>query len=210
MDITVRALEERDLDPVVALQRACFPDPFPEELLWRAEHLREHLRIFPSGQFVALSEGKVVGSASSLRISLEAFDAHWDWDQTVGGPFLRAHDDSGAVLHGVDISVHQEFRGLGVGRRLYEARFDLCRRLGLRCFGTACRIPDYCSFLARTGLQHCGATVETYTQKVESGQERDRTLSPLLAFGLRLVGVSLNYMEDEESRNAAAILEKRL
>jgi len=102
------------------------------------------------------------------------------------------------MLYGVDISVHPDYRGRGVGRALYAARFDLVRTLGLTRFGTACRIPD-----------RCGQPATAYTTAVAMGVLQDRTLTPLLRYGLSLVGVIEGYMEDEESGNAAALLEWR-
>ena len=39
----IRRLQRADVEGVVALQRACFPPPFPEELLWKREHIERHL-----------------------------------------------------------------------------------------------------------------------------------------------------------------------
>jgi len=197
-------LEIRNLAPewipgAVELQRACFPPPFPVELLWHPEHLARHLEVFPEGQFVAIEDNLVVGSASSLVISEKHYQKHSDWDTTVSGHFLAAHDRNGSTLYGVDISVHPGFRGRGVGRALYEARKDLVRQLGLVRFATACRLPDF----ANSGF----SDVESYVEAVVSGAFADRTLSPLLRYGMICIGVAHDYMDDEESGNAAAMLE---
>lgn len=187
-----------DIPGAVALQRACFPAPFPEELLWSSGHLQRHLQIFPEGQLVGVLDHHIVASASSTRISDERFQAHESWDLTVGGPFLETFDPCGSTLYGLDISVHPDYRKLGIGRRLYEARFELVRSLPLVRYGTACRLPDFHSY---EGPLH------QYLAEVQSGSRTDRTLSPLLRYGLILVGGIENYMEDEESRDCAALLE---
>ena len=188
----------QDIPAAVALQRACFPAPFPENLLWKAEHLEAHLEQFPQGQLVAEHNGQIVASASSLIIAEDNWQAHRDWDTTVGGPFLANHDPHGTTLYGVDISVHPEYRGQGVGRKLYEARFELAKTL--KRYGTACRIPDY----SKWGK----GTVEQYVEAVARQEATDRTLSPLLRYGLTLRGVIHGYMDDEESGNAAALIER--
>ena len=104
----IRPMTPNDILGAVELQRACFPPPFPEELLWRAEHLARHLELFPEGQFVAVdTDNAIWGSASSVLISEENYNAHRNWDTTVGGPFLNAHDPHGTTLYGVDISVRK-------------------------------------------------------------------------------------------------------
>ena len=192
-------LSTETIDGAVALQRACFPAPFPLELLWKKEHLERHLEVFPEGQFVAIGEEIVIGSASSLLISEVHYQAHNDWETTVGGHFLNAHDAKGTTLYGVDVSVHPDYRGQGVGRALYEARKDLTRRLRLRRYATACRLPDF----SKSGFD----TAESFVDAVVRGEETDRTLTPLLRIGMACIGVAQDYMEDEESANAAAMLE---
>jgi ribosomal protein S18 acetylase RimI-like enzyme len=200
---TVRQMSLPDVQSVVALQRSCFPPPFPEDLLWQSDHIERHLQLFPQGQFVATSDDKVIASASACIISEETWQAHNSWDETVGGPFLDNHAPHGSTLYGLDVSVHPAWRGRGVGRNLYEARFDLVKRLGLARYGTACRMPSYA--LSETAKR--GGSVEQYAERVVSGQEADRTLSPLLRYGLTFLGVLRDYMEDIESGNAAALLE---
>lgn len=197
--VLVEPFSSLTISGAVALQRHCFPPPFPEELLWKREHLERHLEIFPEGQFVAVESGDVIGSASSLLISEAHYRAHHDWETTVGGHFLTAHDSQGSTLYGVDISVHPDFRGCGVGRALYDARKNLVRKLDLEKLATACRIPDY----SNSGLE----SVEEYVNAVARGELSDRTLTPLLKYGMKCVGVSRGYMDDEESANAAAMLE---
>ncbi len=48
-----------------------------------------------------------------------------------------------------------------------------------------------------------------YARVVVEGKATDRTLTPLLRYGLGFVEVIENYMDDEESGNAAALLEWR-
>jgi hypothetical protein len=91
-------------------------------------------------------------------------------------------------------------------RALYAARFDLVRQLPhLVRYGTAVRIPGYSAY----GVEFAGATPEDYIAAVESRQATDRTLTPMLRVGLKVSGVIIDYMEDPESHNAAAVLEWR-
>lgn len=194
----IRPTQSDDIPAVVALQRLCFPDPFPEDLLWTVDHLRRHLDLFPSAQCIAEANNTIVASASNTRISEDRFQAHTSWEDTVGGPYLKTFDPEGSTLYGLDISVHPEYRRLGLGRLLYEARFNWVRSNNLTRYATACRLP---------GLQAFSGSLESYLHKVADQQMTDRTLTPLLRYGLTLVGGIEEYMDDEESRNCAALLE---
>jgi hypothetical protein len=49
--------------------------------------------------------------------------------------------------------------------------------------------------------------VRDYAQQVVAGERVDRTLTPLLRYGMTFLDVLFDYMEDLESANAAALLE---
>lgn len=196
--IQIRSMQASDLPGVVRLQRDCFPPPFPEDHLWNEDHLRNHLQLFPEGQFVATHEGSVIGSSSSARVSEDVWNRRLSWEETLGGFYLQGHDPSGTTLYGADISVHPGFRGAGVGRSLYHARFSLVRALGMKRYGTACRLP---------GCRASGLLPHDYVAAVCLGKAQDRTLTPLLRYGLTVLAILEDYMHDEESNNAAALLE---
>ncbi len=198
-------MQKKHIAGAVALQRECFPEPFPEELLWTAEHLERHVEVFPAGQLVVLDGQQVVASASATRISEDNWQAHRAWDETAGGQLLETYDPEGSTLYGLDISVHPGYRTRGVGRALYRARFKMVKDLGLTRYGTACRLPGYRAY----SQSHPGASVGDYAQAVAEGKTRDRTLTPLLSYGLSYLGVIPDYMEDYESSNTAALLEWR-
>jgi len=195
-------MEPGDFAGVVALQALCFPPPFPAEGLWQLEHLQAH-QIFADGQFVAESDGQIIGSATNMLMSLDRWQAHLPWHEATGGLSLSRHQPNGEILYGIDISIHPGFRRCGVGRSLYEARFQLGHRLGLAGFGTVCRLPGYQAFQASTG-----GSPKQYANSVAAGSLTDATLTPLLRMNLTYVGIVENYMEDEESGHAGAILER--
>jgi ribosomal protein S18 acetylase RimI-like enzyme len=201
--ILIRPMTWDDVTGVVALQPLAFPPPFDPELHWDAEHILRHVEIFPEGQFVAVADGQVVASCSNTLIDEAHWQAHGSWYRTVGGPALRSFAPDGTTLYGLDIAVHPEFRRLGIGRRLYQARYDFVRARGLTRYGTGCRLPDFWAY----ANAHPGTTQQAYAEKVVAGELQDRTLTPLLRMGLTFVGVVENYMEDAESGDAGALLE---
>lgn len=204
MTFTVRPMTPDDVAGAVRLQELCFPPPFDPSLHWRPEHLLAHIARFPAGQFVGVSaQGEVIASCSNCRVAEGTWQAHGSWLDTVGGPFIEGHDPVGSTLYGLDISVHPDWRRGGVGRALYQRRFQFVRDEGLTRYGTGCRLPDFTAAKARQPE----LDVESYARDVVSGMRQDRTLSPLLRFGLTFLGVLTNYMEDAESADCAALLE---
>ena len=203
MPFQIRPMQPEDVPQVVGLQKLAFPPPFSEDLHWDPEHLLRHIDVFPAGQFVAEADGKIVGSCSNAIISEKGWQAHGNWGATMGGPFIRYHDPAGSTLYGLDITVHPQYRRMGVGRGFYEDRYSLVRSLPLTRYGTGCRMPDYRNYFEIVSP----IDVETYAQRVAAGEVEDRTLTPLLRYGLRYIGVIRNYMEDVESANAGALLE---
>jgi hypothetical protein len=207
-EFKVEQLRGDVLGQVAALQRSCFPAPFPEDLLWNETHLKRHLEVFPRGQWIATNGREVIGSATTTLISEANWDRHGDWNSTVGGHCQETFDEQGTTLYGVDVSVHPDWRGKGVGRAHYLARFELVSEWDLLRYGTACRIPDWLSWSERSGASSHESRM-AYCREVEVGTVIDRTLTPLLKYGLQFVDIIENYMEDEESGNAAALLEWR-
>lgn len=152
-----------------------------------------------------LFDGHVVASSTSVLISEERYQAHLPWEETVGGHFLEGHDPAGTTLYGVDISVHPDHRGKGLARQVYEARFAYVRENRLARFATACRLPGLAGWLH--GRRASKNLLEQYLGLVNSGELSDRTLTPLLKLSTTLVGGAMDYMDDEESCNCAALLE---
>ncbi len=192
-------MQPEHFDGVITLQKEAFPPPFDEDLLWQKGHLESHLDKFPQGQFVAINNGIVVGSCSNTIIEEDTYQKHLSWEETVGGYSLETFSRIGSTLYGLDISVHPNSRGLGIGRKFYEIRKGLVPLKGLTRYATACRLPDF--------LASHSPSLREYIEDVRLGTRTDRTLTPLLRYGLTVVDVLENYMQDVESGNGAALLE---
>lgn len=199
--MNIRPMRLEDVEAVVGLQAAAFPPPFPQEYHWDPESIVSHLEHFPEGQWVAVEGERVVGSCSNTIVTETRWQAHGSWIETVGDYMLRNFTGEGDTLYGMDITVHPDARRRGVGRAFYETRYAFCRERGLRRYGTGCRMPDY----RASGVP----TVEEYAEAVVRGERTDRTLTPLLRYGLTFVTVVRDYMRDDESANAGALLERR-
>ena len=126
---------------------ASYPDW--SDVSWDESHIRKLLKVFPEGQLTVMVDGKVVGCALSLIINYADFGDDHTYNQITGNDTFDTHSFKGDVLYGIDIFVHPDYRGLRIGRRLYEARKEVCERLNLRAIIFGGRIPNYGKYADR-------------------------------------------------------------
>jgi ribosomal protein S18 acetylase RimI-like enzyme len=202
--VKVRPAEQGDIAQLVNLQFEVYPPPdFPPVNRWGASQLEAHHEVFPEGQLVAEDEGRVVGSATTMITTRDRCERPHSFHQITGGSRLSAHDPEGDALYGVDILVSPYFRGQGVARALYDARFALQERLELPSFYAGARIPGYAP-LADT------MSAEQYVDEVVRGEREDPTLSAQLHLGFEPVLVLPDYMKDPETKDYAVLVRRRL
>jgi len=202
MEIKVRTYTLDDWDALYRIQRECFPPPFPEEQIWSREQIAGHLRIFPEGALCAEVNGEVVGSCTALIVQFDPAHPDHSWAVVTDSGSITTHNPQGDTLYGVDVSVRPDFRGKGVAKAMYQARFNLVRRLGLTRFMAGGRMPGYHRYADRL-------TPEAYAAEVIAGRIIDPVITAQLKAGLKPVQVVHNYLIDEESGNNALLLEWR-
>ena len=112
-------------------------------MIWPSSFLQSHIQIFPEGQLCVEVEGRLVGSASSLIVSLRPDHAQHSWAYITGNGLFKNHDPNGDSLYGADISIHPEFRRNGIGTMLYNVRKDMTIRLNLRRILAGGRLYNY-------------------------------------------------------------------
>ncbi|HXV13496.1 MAG TPA: GNAT family N-acetyltransferase, partial [Candidatus Krumholzibacteria bacterium] len=142
MSFTVRELTPADFDRVAALGRKIYPHGTP----WAPEQLSSHLRIFPEGQFVVIENetGDLVGYAATLVVFWDDYDVDADWrDFTNHGMFTNHDPGRGRTLYAADIMIDPDHQGKGAGKRLYAARQELLRRMGLLRIRAGARLQGY-------------------------------------------------------------------
>ncbi len=180
------------------LQRVCYPTLGPEELM-RAEHFLSHCRIFPEGDFVALVDGKVVGLGSGFFTDFDFDNPQHTFQEIIAGGYYTHHDPEGPYYYGGDISVHPDYRGQGIGRRLYEARKELVRRYNRKGIVAGGLLPGYARYKGRLSVQE-------YVDRVVAGELFDPTLSFQLRNGFVVKGLLQNYIEDRASDNWSTLI----
>lgn len=175
--------------------------PGNTEMHWTKEQISDLLDIFPEGQLAISVNDKVVAYALSLIIDYGKFGDNHSYQQITGNDTFSTHNPEGDVLYGIDVTVHPDYRGMRLGRRLYEARKELCENLNLRSIVAGGRIPEYAPYAA-------SLTPKQYIEKVKMKEIYDTTLTFQLNNDFHVRKILKNYLPgDTESKEFATLIE---
>lgn len=168
---------------------------------WSEAQFQSQIKRFPEGQLCIEDNGKVVAAAISLIVKYSRWGQnHRYWD-IVGDGFLTTHDAKGDVLYGVDVFVHPDYRDLRLGRRLYDARKELCEQLNLRGIVVGGRIPGYHNHREQL-------TPQQYVARVRARELVDPILTFQLANDFQVRRIVRGYLpDDKKSAGYATLLE---
>ncbi|GAB3342746.1 bifunctional GNAT family N-acetyltransferase/carbon-nitrogen hydrolase family protein [Marivirga atlantica] len=169
--------------------------------LWEEKHIETLINKFPEGQLCVLVNGQVAGCALSIIVDYEKFGDKHTYPEITGNETFETHDDEGDVLYGIDVFVHPDYRGMRVGRRMYDARKDLAEQLNLKSILAGGRLPSY--------REHADKlSPKQYIQKVKNKELYDATLSFQLSNDFHVKKVIKGYLPgDKESMDYAALIE---
>ena len=197
IEITQTQLEH--VEGLEAVQRVVFAH-LPEIAQYTAEMYRQHIAVFPEGQFTALvtENGKPVVAGATTTFRIHDFD-HVRQPFGEATAWLKDHDPNGAWLYGVDMSVHPQYRRRGIASLIYTARAELVRRLNLRGEVAAGLLAGYHRY-------QDSLTIEQYFKKVAAGELDDPTVSMQMRVGFVACELLTNYIDDPASGNATALI----
>ena len=198
VNIAVNQMTPDHVTRLAELQPVSFPTLHAAEYL-RAEHFLNHIRLFPYGQFVAMADGEVIGSTSTMRIDFDFDNPQHSFLDIIDHGWLSGHNSRGAWLYGADMNVHPDFRRHGVGRRLYAGRTALVEKLNLRGQIAGGMLPGYVKHAAHM-------SVRDYCHRVVAGELTDPTLTAQLKNGFRFVAVLYDYFVNANGAYKAAAL----
>jgi ribosomal protein S18 acetylase RimI-like enzyme len=207
----IRNITKQDIPQIVNLQRKSFADMAEYDMIWPSFYLKSHIDIFPEGQFCAevvyneecykiKKKKMIVGSASSLIVTLEPSYAEHTWYDITGHGMFLNHDTRGDSLYGADISTHPQFQRQGIASMLYDARKDLVKRLNLRRIIAGGRLYYYYKYADKISPLE-------YVNKVIAGEIKDPVLLFQLKNGFRFIKILPNYLYDKKSLNYASFME---
>jgi len=198
----IRSYTENDFDELIRVQREAFPPPFPEDLLWNKEQLKNHITLFPEGALCVEIEGSIAGSITGLIVNLDENDLEHSWADITDNGYIRNHDRNGNTLYIVDICISPNYRKLGLGKWMLQSMYETVVHLGLDRLLGGGRMPGY-------HLQSAELSIEEYASKVLEGELKDPVVSFLLRCGRTPVKPVANYLEDEESLNYGMLMQWR-
>ena len=171
------------------------------DAFWLERHIRKLIEIFPEGQAVIRANDELAGCALSLIVNYEDFDDDHSYKEITGNYTFKTHNGKGDFLYGIDVFIKSEFRGLRLGRRLYDYRKELCEKLNLKGILFGGRLPNYHKFAAEL-------TPREYILKVRSKEIHDPVLNFQLSNDFHVRKIIKNYLKgDTASQEYAALLE---
>lgn len=182
--------------------KALMDEAYPElGGAWPRHTISHLIRDFPEGQIGIVDGGELVGIALSVQVDYARFSNPHTYDDIVDSNDNINSDPNGDALYGLDVAIKPTRRGLRLGRRLYDARKDLCRQYNLRAILAGGRIPNY--------HQHRqDLSPMEYIEKVDHREIYDPILSFQLANDFQVKRLLKKYLpEDEESVGYATLLE---
>jgi len=196
----IRNYRQEDFPELIRIQQESFPPPFPSELWWNEEQLTNHVTLFPEGALCVEVAGELAGSMTGLRVSFDPDHADHTWEEITDSGYIRNHDPQGDTLYVVDICVRPPYRKLGLGKVLMQSMYEVVIRLGMTRLLGGGRMPGY-------GKVADQMSPDEYLQQIVTGELKDPVITFLLRCGRTPMKVVANYLEDEESRNFATLME---
>lgn len=169
--------------------------------IWSKDQIKTLVKKFPEGQVVLKVNEEIVACALSIIVTYDDFRGQYTYEQVTGGYKFDTHDDDGDVLYGIEIFIKPKYRGMRLGRRLYDYRKELCENLNLRGIAFGGRIPGYHNYSK-------DLTPKQYIEKVRMKEITDPVLNFQLSNDFHVSRVLKNYLdEDAASKQYAVLLE---
>lgn len=166
---------------------------------WKEHQIQSLIDKFPEGQIVIKINNHLAGCALSIILDYDKFDEHHTYKEITGSYTFSTHSSNGDVLYGIDVFIKPEFRGLRLGRRLYDYRKELCENLNLRGIAFGGRIPNYYKYADKL-------TPTKYIEKVKRKEIHDPVLNFQISNDFHPSKVLKGYLEGDEASNEYAVL----
>jgi len=166
---------------------------------WKEPQIKTLIDLFPDGQVVIIIDGELAGCALSIIVDYNQFQEHHTYREITGNYSFDTHASDGDVLYGIDVFIKPAFRGLRLGRRLYDYRKELCERLNLKGIAFGGRIPNYHKYAEKTSPKE-------YIAKVRRKEIHDPVLNFQISNDFHPSKILKGYLEGDEASNEFAVL----
>lgn len=172
----------------------------PEDY-WTRSQIKTLLDKFPQGQVVIKVNGQIAGCALTIIVNYADFEGPHTFNEVTADSTFKTHSEEGDMLYGIDIFIKPEFRGLRLGRRLYDYRKELCEKLNLKGIAFGGRIPNYHKY-AET------LSPKQYIEKVRRKEIHDPVLNFQMSNDFHPTRILKGYLDgDKASQEFAVLLE---
>lgn len=198
LHLQLRNLREDDYPQLKTLMDRVYDDIGGS---WEEHTIRKLVREFPDGQICLEDNGQIVGVALTLQVTYDRFSNPHKYDDLLTQRETILHEKEGDALYGMDVLIDPDYRGFRLGRRLYDARKELCMQLNLKAILAGGRIVNY--------HEHADAmTASQYLDKVRRREIYDPILTFQLANDFVVKRLLYKYLpEDKKSQGYATLLE---
>ncbi|HLV49115.1 MAG TPA: carbon-nitrogen hydrolase family protein [Aliidiomarina sp.] len=198
LHLQLRNLREEDYPQLKSLMDMVYADIGGA---WEEHTIRKLSREFPEGQICLEDNGVVVGVALTVRVTYDRFSNPHQYDDLLGKRDTILNESEGDALYGLDVLIHPDYRGYRLGRRLYDARKELCIQLNLKAILAGGRIVNYHRYADEI-------TASQYLERVRRREIYDPILTFQLANDFTVRRLLHKYLpEDKQSRGYATLLE---
>ena len=170
-----------------------------ENTYWEEAQIESLLIKFPEGQIVIKINGELAGCALSIKVDYDKFDDTHTYEDITGNYTFSTHDEDGDVLYGIDVFIKKEYRGLRLGRRLYDYRKELTEKLNLRGIVFGGRIPNYHKFADELSPKE-------YIEKVKRKEIHDPVLNFQISNDFHPSKILKGYLEGDANSGEFAVL----
>lgn len=167
--------------------------------IWGESHIKTLLRKFPEGQVVIIINGQLAGCALSIVVDYDSFDDEHTYKDITGNFSFDTHRENGDVLYGIDVFIAPKFRGLRLGRRLYDYRKELCEKMNLRGIAFGGRIPNYHKYADEL-------TPKEYIERVRRREIHDPVLNFQISNDFHPTRILKGYLSGDEASGEYAVL----
>ncbi|MEQ8712391.1 MAG: carbon-nitrogen hydrolase family protein [Cyclobacteriaceae bacterium] len=195
IELTYLSMEDyEDLKSAMITAYKTMPDAY-----WKEGQIRSLVERFPAGQIVIKINGEFAGCALSIIVDYDKFDDYHNYREITGDYTFNTHNDEGDMLYGIDVFIKPQYRGLRLGRRLYDYRKELCEQLNLKGIAFGGRIPNYHNYSDKISPKQ-------YIDKVRRKEIHDPVLNFQISNDFHPAKIMKGYLEGDKDSNEFAVL----
>lgn len=167
--------------------------------MWSEEKIKNLIKIFPEGQVAIKINNEIAGCALSIIVDYNKYDDHHTYEQITDNENFSTHTSEGDMLYGIEVFIQKNYRGLRLGRRLYDYRKELCEKLNLKGIVFGGRISNY----HRYSLE---LSPEQYVSKVRRKEIHDPVFDFQMANDFQPSKIIKDYLKGDEASESYGVL----